>query len=334
MPAYHAARPLRRCLEALAQSLDRPAEVIVVDDGSRDATGEVARAFGCTVVRLATNRGPAAARNAGAVRATQPWLFFLDSDTAVLPSTLGTALRRLAQSGADAVVGRYTPAPLNAGFFPRYYCLLKHWSHRRACDRYNVLASQCAVIRRATFHAVGGYQPFRPGVDIENEELGRRVAAAGRIVLDPAVQVAHEFGGPLRLLRSLARRSFWWTRYFTEHRTFETALTTRRVALATAGGPLGAALLLGACAAPAGWPWLAAGGAAALGVYGYGYGPFLRFAAREAGWWFAARAGIVGLGVSAAVLAGAAAGALSAPFPLPMRRADEAGAMAEAPAAA
>lgn len=335
IPAYNAAGPLRRCLTALARSLDRPAEIIVVDDGSRDATAAVAGEFGCRVIRLPANRGPASARNAGAEAARSPLVWFLDSDTTVAPSTLGVAVRRLTRSGADAVVGRYAKEPLNPGLFARYYCLLKHWSHRLGCDRYNVLAGQCAMIRRELFLTVGGYQPFRPGVDIENEELGRRVAARGRIVLDPELQVAHEFAGPVKLARSLGRRSFWWTRYFTRHWTFERALTTRRVALATIGGPLGAALLAAAAWMPDGWRgWGVAGGLAGVGFYGYGYGSFFRFAAREAGWGFAVRAAAAGLGLSAAIVIGAAAGLLSAPFVLPMLHAEAAPALVEAPSAA
>ena len=70
-----------RCLRALAAQTIRPAlEVIVVDDGSADGTGDVARGHGAIVLRHETSRGPAAARNTGARVASAPILAFLDDD--------------------------------------------------------------------------------------------------------------------------------------------------------------------------------------------------------------------------------------------------------------
>lgn len=82
IPACNAARHLREAIDsALAQTLP-PARVIVVDDGSADATASVARGFGAPVEVIAhpRNRGAAAARNTGIAAATAPWVAFLDAD--------------------------------------------------------------------------------------------------------------------------------------------------------------------------------------------------------------------------------------------------------------
>jgi glycosyltransferase involved in cell wall biosynthesis len=85
IPAYNAELWLRDTLNsALAQSL--PAhEIIVVDDGSKDRTGEVARSFGDRVryVRQ-TNQGVSAARNTAIREATGDWIAFLDSDDLIV----------------------------------------------------------------------------------------------------------------------------------------------------------------------------------------------------------------------------------------------------------
>jgi glycosyltransferase involved in cell wall biosynthesis len=55
-------------------------ETIVVDDASVDDSAEVAESLGCEVIRLPTNGGSAAARNAALERVSTPWVAFLDSD--------------------------------------------------------------------------------------------------------------------------------------------------------------------------------------------------------------------------------------------------------------
>ena len=81
IPAFNSAATLARAIESvLAQSW--PAhEIIVVDDGSTDATADIAAAFGAPVRLIRQgNCGVSAARNAGAAAATGDWLAFLDAD--------------------------------------------------------------------------------------------------------------------------------------------------------------------------------------------------------------------------------------------------------------
>lgn len=81
IPAFNAAATLARAVESVRAQSWPAHEIIVVDDGSTDATAEVARQFG-EAVRLIQqkNGGVSVARNAGAVAATGDWLAFLDAD--------------------------------------------------------------------------------------------------------------------------------------------------------------------------------------------------------------------------------------------------------------
>jgi glycosyltransferase involved in cell wall biosynthesis len=79
--SLNGAAGVRRCLDRLyEQETSARLELIVVDDGSSDDTGAVARASGARVVRHLLNRGIAAARNSGLNAASAPIVAFLDDD--------------------------------------------------------------------------------------------------------------------------------------------------------------------------------------------------------------------------------------------------------------
>ncbi|MFW5641645.1 MAG: glycosyltransferase family 2 protein [Roseicyclus sp.] len=92
MAAFDASETLGRAVtSALAEP--QTAEVLVIDDASRDATRDVALALAASdprvrLIALATNGGPARARNAGLDAARAPWIAMLDADDLFLPGRL------------------------------------------------------------------------------------------------------------------------------------------------------------------------------------------------------------------------------------------------------
>ena len=81
IPAYNRPDLVGRAVRsALTQRPQPPAEVVVVDDCSSDATGAAARAAGARVIRHEVNRGEGAARNTAIRAARGEWVAMLDSD--------------------------------------------------------------------------------------------------------------------------------------------------------------------------------------------------------------------------------------------------------------
>ena len=92
LPAYNEGKNIGSVIRAVKKSGDH--EIIVVDDGSRDNTLDVARAEGCVCVRLNKNMGKGYACKTGAKIATNNNLVFIDSDGQLdakqIPSLLAT----------------------------------------------------------------------------------------------------------------------------------------------------------------------------------------------------------------------------------------------------
>ncbi len=90
IPCYRAAATLRRAVDSVLAQTQAPAEIIVVDDASDDATPQVIAALPSSIkkVLLPENRGAGSARNAGWNAATQEFVAFLDADDAWHPRKL------------------------------------------------------------------------------------------------------------------------------------------------------------------------------------------------------------------------------------------------------
>lgn len=98
IPTYNRARMVQEAVAGvLAQTYD-DFEVLVVDDGSTDDTGERLAPFGSRVqvVHSPVRRGVSAARNLGAGASRGEWLAFLDSDDLWLPEKLARQMAFLA----------------------------------------------------------------------------------------------------------------------------------------------------------------------------------------------------------------------------------------------
>jgi glycosyltransferase involved in cell wall biosynthesis len=102
VPAHNEQRWIGRCLASLRDAMEKvgePCEVIVVDDASTDATGEIARRMGARVLRV-EHRKISAVRNAGARAACGEFFFFVDADTQANDRAVSAALALLRKGAA------------------------------------------------------------------------------------------------------------------------------------------------------------------------------------------------------------------------------------------
>ena len=261
VPAYDAARFLGRCLPALrGAGPDLP--VVVVDAGSTDETGALARELGARVVRLPVREGPAGARNAGVLAVESELVLFVDADCVLH----GDAIARVrdafrAEPELVALCGSYDARPPERNFFSLYMNLRHHYTHQRARREPASFWAGCGAVRREAFLRAGGFDAERyPRPEIEDIELAGRLRPLGRLRLDPDLQVTHLKRWTLRSVveTDVLRRALPWARLLRETGELPDDLNLRRSQrLAAALAPL--AIL----ALPLG-PWAAATGRLAL----------------------------------------------------------------------
>ena len=162
IPVRDGERFLGDALRSAAGQELPPFEVVVVDDGSTDASGRIARESGARCLRQET-RGPGAARNAGVAAARGDAIAFLDADDVWLPSKLRVQARRLEEvPGLAAVVTHVRPF-LEPGCTPPPHVLRTG----AGADRPGWLPSTL-LVRRAAFLAVGPFdESLRTAEDVD-----------------------------------------------------------------------------------------------------------------------------------------------------------------------
>jgi glycosyltransferase involved in cell wall biosynthesis len=191
VPAYNEERYLAATLAAIhagARALGVDYEIVVADDGSTDATAQVAQAGGARVVPVA-HRQIARTRNSGARRALGERLVFVDADTHVSEPLLRAAIASLDAGavGGGARVAFAAEAP--------------PWAHRMlrltiaSMTLFRWAAGCFFFVRRDAFEAVGGFDERHfAGEEIM---LSMALKRQGRFVIldEPAITSARKFVG-------------------------------------------------------------------------------------------------------------------------------------------
>ena len=185
VPTRDRAGYLRVCLDSiLAQEVDTPFEVIVVDDGSTDETPTVAERAGAKLIRQPA-RGPNAARNAGVREAEGSLVVLVDDDVEAPPGWLAAYLDGADRHpDADAFGGPVRArfegrAPRSCGREPAPITTLDLGPEDREAEF--VWGVNMAVRRRA-FERLGLFDEDLLQYGEEEEWLTRLRAAGGRVV--------------------------------------------------------------------------------------------------------------------------------------------------------
>jgi GT2 family glycosyltransferase len=197
--AYNAEATLHECLASLERLTYPDFEVIVVNDGSRDSTGAIARQYSSCRVIDVDHGGLSAARNAGLRAATGEIIAYTDADVRVDPDWLHYLVQPFATTEVVAVGGLSLP-PLDSPWLA--HCVARAPggpTHVLLDDRTAEHVPGCNLaIRRDALSAIGGFNPIylRAGDDVD--VCWRLQAAGGRIEFAPGALVWHHHRSSVR----------------------------------------------------------------------------------------------------------------------------------------
>lgn len=186
IPAYNAAGTIRRAVDsALAQTF-HDYEILIVDDGSRDATAEIVAAYESPqirLLRLARNHGEGGVLNEGIAVAKGELIAFLDADDEWLPTKLAKQIKVL-QANPNAVM-----VTCACRYYDGQGNILREWGMPPAGLRKSevwrlmmaatFIAKPCVVARKAALRAVG---PFDTKLAIAaDQDMWIRLAMTGEV---------------------------------------------------------------------------------------------------------------------------------------------------------
>ena len=197
--AYNEAATIDECLTSLENLSYPDYEIILVNDGSRDATGDIARRHSSVTVLDIPNGGLSAARNVGLEHAAGEIVAYTDGDVRVDPDWLTHLVRPFLTSD---VVGAGGPNLVPADDPPMAQCIARAPGSPTQVmldDRIAEHVPGCNMaFRRAALLAVGGFNPIylRAGDDVD---ICWRLQARGwKIGFAPSALVWHRHRASLR----------------------------------------------------------------------------------------------------------------------------------------
>jgi GT2 family glycosyltransferase len=189
--AYNAAATLEETLESLSRLHYPNFEVIVIDDGSRDATPEIAQRYPFRLIGT-PNRGLSAARNVGIRAATGEIVAFIDSDATADPEWLYFLVTQMEARGAAACGGPNLSPPADPEVAQQVarapgnpvHVLLDN-------DRAEHIPGCNMAVRKAALEAIGGFNPVYRVAGDDVDVCWKLLERGEKITFSPCALVWH-----------------------------------------------------------------------------------------------------------------------------------------------
>ncbi len=111
VPVYNSEKYIRRCIESIINQSYKNIEIILINDGSTDNSGQICDTYALNDNKIRVihtkNNGPAAARNIGIKNSKGSFIFFIDADDFIENNALNLLIENYHQHKADIIVGDF-----------------------------------------------------------------------------------------------------------------------------------------------------------------------------------------------------------------------------------
>lgn len=171
IPACNEEEYIQKTLGSLKAQSYYPIEIIVVVNGSKDKTFEIAKDYTDKVLNFPELIGPAAARNEGAKKAEGDIFIFLDADTQLSENTAEKAIHSITQNTFGTCLGRPDTLSLRGKLF----FIIKNYIHRLRI--YKGVVDGVLFCHKDIFFKINGFNEKK--LIAEFEDFAKRAVGAG-----------------------------------------------------------------------------------------------------------------------------------------------------------
>jgi glycosyltransferase involved in cell wall biosynthesis len=221
IPAYNAEKTIKECLSSfINQSISRNKyEIIVVDDGSKDRTCEIAKKYKVNVISQ-KNGGPAVARNRGAREAQGDILIFTDADCIADKDFIEKMIKPFSDSEVVGVQGCYKSKQRK--IIAKFIQIEIEKRHRLMEKKrfIDFIGTYAAAYKRDIFLKMGGFDTSFPMASGEDIDFSYRLSENHyKMVFEPNAFVYHEHPDTLKsYLKMKFWRAYWRVRCYEKNR--------------------------------------------------------------------------------------------------------------------
>ena len=192
IPCYNAERYIAACIEGVLAQTRRADELLVIDDGSKDRTVEIAARYPVRVVPHEANRGLGAARNPAFRNAQHELVAALDADCVPEPEWLERLLAHFSDPAIAGAGGRVEEAIQDSPADRwRKQHMPQHWGDAPVHNP-RFLFGADTIYRKSAVLEAGGYDE-RCRTNGEDSDISARISARGGVTIyDPDARAQHQ----------------------------------------------------------------------------------------------------------------------------------------------
>lgn len=214
IPCYNAANYIEATIKSVLNQTQPPDELLVIDDGSKDRTAEIASQYPVRIIRHQKNLGLAAGRNTAFAHAQHELVAAIDADAILEPQWMEFLAEAFTDDRVAGAGGRLVEAHRES---PADAWRATHLSQDMGEQRMDIawptpkrLGGFGTMLRKEAVEKVGGYDPrFR--TNYEDVDMSMRLLKAGyKLVFEPRA-VAHHMRRDT--VSSVVRTSWRWDFY-------------------------------------------------------------------------------------------------------------------------